>query len=421
MKKQIMAVLVAVTILLGNTATAQARNADTKIIACDQMNISGDCIEVGVEGEYSAQVEEVLKRINEIRLEACRQGVPNPGQPSKVLTIEDYKPLQWSSDLEYVARIRAAEASIVPAHVRPNGESCFNVASPEHVFSNSEDLAWNFSGRMVDAVDQWYEEKKDWVDQKEGTVTGHYTSMINPQSTYVGMGTFYSSQGYFPGTSCARFSGGSGHDSTAMPVEKNVIQKMHILKNMLQNAKVICDYNISGTTGSNFAIGDKRQYSLRASTSYQRNGKSVILLGDQKWTSSDPSVLSVSEEGVVTAKKAGTAKITATAGGFTASATVSVLNMKKTKVTSIKAGKRKLTVRWKKISQNTSGYQIRYATNKKFTNKKTKLVKGYNKTKVTLTKLKAKKKYYVQVRTYHMIQGKKYYSEWSAVKSKKTK
>ena len=39
----------------------------------------------------------------------------------------------------------------------------------------------------------------------------------------------------------------------------------------------------------------------------------------------------------------------------------------------------------------------------------------------TVKKLKAKKKYYVQVRTYKTSGGKNYYSAWSAKKAIKTK
>ena len=421
MRKLITVIMISVTILLESAGIVQARDKDTRILGYDQTEMQENCIEVGIEGDYNAQADVALKHMNEIRLEACQQGVPMPGNPSEKLTMEDYKPLQWSNALEYVARIRAAEASVIPEHVRPNGTSCFSVIAPNYVRDSAENLAWNFSRNMVNAINQWYKEKQDWVNQKEGAVTGHYTSMINPRYTYVGLGNFYSFQGYYPGTTCGRFARGSDYDSTAMAEENNVIQKMHILKSALQNVRIECDYEISGTTENMLAIGDKRQYSLRASTRYQSGGESVMLLGNQKWTSSNPSVISVSGDGVVTAKKSGTAMVTATTGDFTASTTISVLSMKKTKVTSIKAGKRKLTIHWKKISQNTTGYQIRYSTNKKFVKEKTKQIKGYKKTKVALTKLKKKKKYYVQVRTYYKFQDEEYYSEWSAVKCKKTK
>lgn len=98
-------------------------------------------------------------------------------------------------------------------------------------------------------------------------------------------------------------------------------------------------------------------------------------------------------------------------------------SLKKVKRSSGKA----ITVKWKKQSAKMSksritGYQIQVATNRKFTkNKKTLTVKGYGKTSKRITKLKAKKKYYVRIRTYKIIGKEKYYSPWSTVKSVKTR
>lgn len=452
MKKQMTAVVVAAALLLGNAATIQARNVKTQVISYDKTKLLDKCVEVGIEGEYIAEAEAALNRMNAIRQEACQEGLPNPNNPSVALTMEDYRPLQWSSDLEYMARIRAAEASIVMNHVRTSGAGWNEISSPNPIFSNSEDLAWNFSKTMLHGINQWYEEKGDWKIQNTSAVTGHYTSMINPQNTHVGVGTFYSSDGCFPNTTCARFAGGTGYPTSYMPAVKDAIQKLQIQTNLLQEASMKFDYKISGFAGSSVVEGDKIQYSLRFSTSYQGSKASVIMFDKQTWTSSNPAVASVDSTGVVTAKKAGTAKLTAAANGYTATTTVTVEKntnapsnpvdisstpsstpntvttnangtpaMKKTKITTVKAGKKKITVGWKKVLKNVTGYQIRYATNKKFAKKKGKTIKGYNKTKVTLKKLKPKKKYYIQVRTYCTYQGKKYYSAWSAVKSKKTK
>lgn len=74
-----------------------------------------------------------------------------------------------------------------------------------------------------------------------------------------------------------------------------------------------------------------------------------------------------------------------------------------------------------KISGAT-GYQLQFATDKKFSkNKKTVTVTKQKTTSVKAAKLKAKKKYYVRIRTYKTVKGKKIYSKWSAVKSAKTK
>lgn len=89
---------------------------------------------------------------------------------------------------------------------------------------------------------------------------------------------------------------------------------------------------------------------------------------------------------------------------------------KKTSITKISRGKKKITVKWKKIKKVT-GYQIQYARNKSFSKgKKTKTISGYKKTSITLKGLKSKKTYFVRIRTYKMIKGRKYYSSWSKTK-----
>ena len=72
------------------------------------------------------------------------------------------------------------------------------------------------------------------------------------------------------------------------------------------------------------------------------------------------------------------------------------------------------TATWKK--QSVSGYELSYATNKKFKKAKTKKIAA-SKKKVTIKKLKKNRKYYVRIRTYKMINGKKYTSAWSKAKT----
>ena len=68
-----------------------------------------------------------------------------------------------------------------------------------------------------------------------------------------------------------------------------------------------------------------------------------------------------------------------------------------------------------------TGYQIQYSTSKKFTSPKSTTVSGYSKTSKKITGLKSKKTYYVRVRTYKTVNGKKIYGSYSSVKSVKVK
>lgn len=94
---------------------------------------------------------------------------------------------------------------------------------------------------------------------------------------------------------------------------------------------------------------------------------------------------------------------------------------KKTSIKKLSKGKKKFTVTWAKVS-GVKGYQIQYSSDKKFKkNNKSVTVTKQKTTKATVKKLKSKKKYYVRVRTYKTVNGKKIYSSWSKVKSVKTK
>ena len=98
-----------------------------------------------------------------------------------------------------------------------------------------------------------------------------------------------------------------------------------------------------------------------------------------------------------------------------------VAKPKSAKFKKVKSAKKAISVKWKKVS-GVKGYQVQVATDKKFKkNKKTVNIKKQKTTKTTVKKLKAKKKYYVRIRTYKIVNGKKVYSSWSKVKSVKTK
>lgn len=93
---------------------------------------------------------------------------------------------------------------------------------------------------------------------------------------------------------------------------------------------------------------------------------------------------------------------------------------KKAKIKKVKGYKKALEVRYAKVS-GASRYQIQVATDKKFKKNKKTVTAKKSKTKVKISKLKKKKKYYVRVRAYKSVSGKKVYGAWSKVKTVKTK
>ena len=110
-------------------------------------------------------------------------------------------------------------------------------------------------------------------------------------------------------------------------------------------------------------------------------------------------------------------------GNYTSSVSKTfTINPKTTWVKKLTAGTNQFKVVWDKRTVQTTGYQIQYSTSSTFrSGNVTKTVSNAKTTTLTVKKLKAKKLYYVRVRTYRKVSGKTYYSAWSAVKKIKTK
>lgn len=146
-----------------------------------------------------------------------------------------------------------------------------------------------------------------------------------------------------------------------------------------------------------------------------KKGKLQLLgaSGKVTWKSSDASVVSISSTGRVTGKRVGKAKVTASYLGetFTATVTVTPARGKIIRVRPAKAGS--MAVKWKKIKQ-IKGYQIRYATDKKFKkNAKTLTITKSNIQKRTIRRLKKGKTYYVSLRAFATWKGKRIYGDYS--------
>ena len=98
---------------------------------------------------------------------------------------------------------------------------------------------------------------------------------------------------------------------------------------------------------------------------------------------------------------------------------------KATSISSLKAGSKKFTVKWKKQATQTTGYQVQYSASSKFSKAKTVTVGKNTTVSKKISKLSGKKKYYVRVRTYKTVKinGKsiRIYSGWSKAKAVTTK
>ena len=161
-------------------------------------------------------------------------------------------------------------------------------------------------------------------------------------------------------------------------------------------------------------------------TSYTYDGKAkkpAVIVKDNKGNSlKNGTDYTISYQGG--RKKVGEYKVKVTfKGKYTGTKELSFkIKPKGTSLKSVTAGKKKFKVTWKKQKTQTTGYEVQYATNKAFTSgKKTIKIKKNKTTSSTVKKLKSKKKYYVRIRTYKTVNGKKYCSGWSKAKNIKVK
>ena len=295
------------------------------VLPTNKTTASEGCTLVGVEGEYITDAQNALKRINEIRYEACKEGVwkmDRSGNPTtEKLTLSDYKPIKWSSALEYIARIRAAEATVVLAHERPNDENFFtSTLTSNGQKSYSENLAWNGGKSMLSGIEQWYKEKSDWVN-KTGKTTGHYTSMINPDYNYVAVATFYNPDAAYKNATSAEFSHKTGLDETMNEMAGECIQTLEVKDSYLSLKLPVNNTSIKA--------GENTQAQASAvitNPSAIMHGKTCAasLIGDMTWTSSNKQVATVDKDGKITGIDYGTATITAKSGTLSQTITVNV-------------------------------------------------------------------------------------------------
>ena len=94
---------------------------------------------------------------------------------------------------------------------------------------------------------------------------------------------------------------------------------------------------------------------------------------------------------------------------------------KGTEITKVTPRSRGFKIKWKKQQKQTSGYQVQYSKYKNFKSPFKQTVKGNKKTSFTAKNLRSHRKYYIKIRTYKTVKGKKYYSKWSEVKTVKAK
>lgn len=317
----------------------------------------------------------------------------------------------------------------------------------------SENIAWRYS----DPYDGWYVKEKKIYDNKEKGETGHYTSIMGDfgSAPMTGIGISYGSTDYRVAY-CQRFANRAvGKTYTSQEWRNAVNSFASDAKSKLDQAKATKEkieakdssavkyYTDAETALQNAKsdLAEKEKAVEEAKKAYEDIVKEESLLKIRKVVLSKtlltyngkvqkPSVKVYDENGTrITAgfkvsypsgcKNLGSYKVTVTGtDNYKGTVTASyVIRPAKCKTPSVKAGKKKMTVKWKKLGGGSQTYQI-YVLKKG-----TKKAKYYTSTKTskTIKKLAKKKTYSVKIRSYKKISGKTYYGAWSGTKKVKIK
>ena len=302
---------------------------------------------------------------------------------------------------------------------------CYEVDYEEYKMSEIGDWKYNFS-----VASEYYNKliNDSSIKFVAGSGAGGYCSFLNPGFSEAGVdlavfkndvlyGTYYPITNYKDGVNITEEMiipvMTLPSDLPDNQVENYILQK---LKNDWKNESdtILSVKKGAVVNGSQLKDG----YVIKIAPGYYEGDYGIIIARKQNDSTSDEKPTPVPTPSPAQQVTQPTAhNDTAT----TSQVKKAVSKPKSTNTKNIKTAKKAISVTWKKVG-GVKGYQIQVATDKKFKkNKKTVTVKKQKTTKTTVKKLKAKKKYYVRVRTYKIVNGKKVYSSWSKVKSVKTK
>lgn len=294
---KILSVLLAVLLLGGMVPLAAAAEEAQTVM-------------VSVKGTYiPPNMEAVLERINTIREKAMG---------------DSYTPLEWSADLETAARLRAAEASVSFSHTRPNGQSWDTVfAEADAQNGKAENLAWNAGDETTDAMQQavelWYAEKAAYEKDKNDPSAGHYAALIDPTYKTIGIAAFQGEGSELAATAAELSTAEAPEgEAAAQNTEDGTATEQQI-----EIAAESLSLSITAD-GAKLKEQEKLALGLSASVTFGEGDAArktaCTVISQVQWSSSDETVATVDETGVVTAITPGEAEITATVGGRSAEA-----------------------------------------------------------------------------------------------------
>lgn len=207
-------------------------------------------------------------------------------------------PLTMTASLLEAAMLRSEELSVYYSHTRPDGSDCFTAFPADVSGLVAENIAANYAS-AADVVQGWLNSP------------GHYENIMDPDLTTIGVGSFYHN-GVIYWSQC--FAQSSG---TACTQPSDTYYTSHI-----ELGSVKYDLLLNGEP--QMTVGDSQELLAGIFNPGLTSACTIFENDSLTWASGDPAIASV-ENGVVTARSAGTVTIWAYTGANSASITLEIL------------------------------------------------------------------------------------------------
>ncbi len=290
------------------------------------------------------------------------------------------------STLEKTGTVRANEITKKWSHTRPNGQSWVTVLTSYGISKNNLKAGENLAKISMSAKSTYSSEQLEKLSK-----IIHQSLMDSPTHRQVILNQSYKKAGI--------------GIYSEVKNDKLTIYITEHFKNDNAEQKVASKVNVSQLTYSKINNKVYTGKQIKPSLTVKYKGKTL-----KKGTDYTLSYGTNKATGKATVKISGK-------GNYTGSVTKTFYIVpKKVSTPTLKAGKKSITVKYKKVT-GASGYQIAYQKS----GSKSWTYTTVSSASKTLTKLTSKKNYKVKVRAYKTVSGKKYYGTYSATKTVKVK
>lgn len=274
-----------------------------------------DTVKLSFDAPFNqTEARKMTKMINDFRQES---GVWawNEDNTEKVL-YPGLDKLTFDYELEKVAMQRAAELVAMYSHTRPNGSTPWTAYTDSYKYSSKgENIAIGTTDMTAqEAFDLWREEAEPYAGQ------GHRRNMLNSGFTSVGIAhVYYNNCHYW----VQEFSNKVADDTETDPIDTKQNTELDILADNIQNTVLDTD-----TASIDLSKGDSVSVPVFTATLKTKTWEYAPTLTGiahpEFSVTSGSDVISISEDGTITALKAGEAVLTASYAGAAKNINVTV-------------------------------------------------------------------------------------------------